>query len=72
MLTGAGSDRMQTGMQLSFGKTAGKSAIVKPGTRIFFIALPNLKAVSFARELFKEIKPKLPGKKKILYEEVKK
>ena len=29
MLTGAGSDRMQTGMQLSFGKSMGKSAILK-------------------------------------------
>jgi len=69
MLTGAGADRMQTGMQLSFGKSVGKSAIVKPGTTIFFVALPNEKAVSFARKVFKQVKSKLPCKIKILAQE---
>jgi large subunit ribosomal protein L10e len=36
MLTAAGADRMQTGMQLSYGKSAGKSAIVRPGSGIFW------------------------------------
>ena len=69
MLTGAGSDRMQTGMQLSFGKAIGKAALVKPGTKIFFIAVPNSKTMVFARELLRIIKPKLPLKTKILSEE---
>lgn len=68
MLTGAGSDRMQTGMQLSYGKSVGKAAILKEKSRIFFIAVPNPKAVVFVRKILKQIKSKLPGKTKVLYE----
>ncbi len=39
MITGAGADRMQTGMQLSFGKASGKAALLKPGSKIFFLAV---------------------------------
>ncbi len=72
MLTGAGADRMQTGMQLSFGKTAGKSAIVKINTNLFMVAVGNVKATSFVRKLYKQIKSKLPGKTKIVYEKIEK
>ena len=68
MLTGAGADRMQTGMQLSFGKSVGKAAIVKPGDPIFMIAIPNEKATVTVREIFRIVKPKLPCKTKILSE----
>ncbi len=68
MLTGAGSDRMQTGMQLSFGKATGKAAILRPNERIFFIALPNQKATVFVREVLKQIKSKLPCKTKVVYD----
>ncbi len=71
MLTGAGSDRMQTGMQLSFGKSVGKSAILKPGSRIFFIALPTEKAIQFARKVIKQVNSKMPGKIKVISEEKK-
>jgi len=71
MLTAAGADRMQTGMQLAFGKSSGKAAIVKPGSEIFFIAVSNEKAVKLAREILKKTKPKIPGKKKIVYRFVK-
>jgi large subunit ribosomal protein L10e len=71
MLTGAGADRMQTGMQLAFGKATGKSAIMKPGSEIFFIAVLNPKSVEFTRKVLKQIKPKLPCKTKVLYEEAK-
>ncbi len=70
MLTGAGADRMQTGMQLSFGKSVGKSAIMKPGSKIFEMRLADDKAVQIARKLYKEIGPKLPCKKKAIYEKV--
>ena len=69
LLTGAGADRMQTGMQLSYGKSVGKAAIMKPNSKIFFIAVPNPKAVSFARKTIKQVKSKLPCKVKVLYEE---
>ena len=69
MLTGAGADRMQTGMQLAFGKSAGKAAIVKPGTKVFFLAVQNKRAVALARKTLKQIRPKLPCKTKIVYED---
>ena len=71
MLTGAGADRMQTGMQLSFGKTIGKATLTKKNTPIFFVALPNLKAVVQSREFLKEIKPKLPCTTRVEYKEIK-
>lgn len=68
MLTGAGADRMQTGMQLSFGKSMGKAAIVKEGSGIFLVAVPNPKAVAFVRGVIKQVKSKLPCKIKVEYE----
>ena len=68
MITGAGADRMQTGMQLSFGKATGKAAIVKPGSGVFFMALPNEKAVQFTRKIFGKVKSKLPCKMRIVSE----
>jgi large subunit ribosomal protein L10e len=68
MLTGAGADRMQTGMQLSFGKSMGKAALIKKGDKIFMTCLPNEKAVRLTRELYQKIKPKLPCKTKAIYE----
>jgi len=70
MLTGAGSDRMQTGMQLSFGKASGKAAIVKKGKTIFIISVPNEKAASFTRSVIKKVKSKLPCKIRVLSEEI--
>src|SRR5690606_1001155 len=68
MLTGAGADRMQTGMQLAFGKSVGKAAILKPGKSLFLFALPSEKAVQFARKIIKQVDPKLPGAIKTEYE----
>jgi large subunit ribosomal protein L10e len=68
MLTGAGSDRMQTGMQLSYGKSVGKAAILKKGSGIFIIEIANPKAVQLARQAVKKIKSKLPCKIKIFEE----
>ncbi len=71
MLTGAGADRMQTGMQKAFGKTTGKAAILKEGSKIFLVAVSNKSQIAFVRKVFKQIKSKLPGKTKVIYEEVK-
>ena len=68
MLTGAGADRMQTGMAHAFGKSVGKAAILKKGSRIFFIAVQTKKAESLARKTLKQIRSKLPGKIKIISE----
>jgi large subunit ribosomal protein L10e len=72
MLTGAGSDRMQTGMQLSFGKAMGRSSLMKKGSTLFFFGLPNEKAVQFTRKLLRQVASKLPGKTKILVEDIRK
>ena len=70
MLTGAGADRMQSGMQLSYGKSAGKAAIMKKNKEIFFVAVPTDKGVIFTRKVLKQVKSKLPCKTKVLYEKV--
>ncbi len=72
MITGAGADRMQTGMQLSFGKSMNKAAIVKKGAVIFILAVANEKAANFARKVLKQVNPKLPGKIRIDYEKISK
>jgi len=71
MLTTPGADRMQTGMQLAYGKSTGKAAILKPNKSIFFVAVQDPKAVLFARKVLKQVKSKLPCKTKVLYEEIK-
>jgi len=72
MLTGAGADRMQSGMQLSYGKSMNKAAILKPGKVLFKIAVYNEKAVVFARAIIKQVNPKLPCKIRTDYEKVSK
>ncbi|HOW36849.1 MAG TPA: 50S ribosomal protein L16 [Candidatus Pacearchaeota archaeon] len=65
MLTGAGADRMSTGMQLSFGKSVGRSALMKPGRELFFFAVLNEAGVAMVRKVLREIRPKLPGRIKV-------
>lgn len=68
MLTGAGADRMQTGMQLSFGKAVTRAAIMKEGDVIFAIASSNKKADQTAKKILHQIKAKLPCRTKFVYE----
>jgi len=70
MITGAGADRMQTGMQLAFGKSTSKAAILKENGKIFILALPNERAVVFARKIIKQIRSKLPCKLRADYEKL--
>ena len=70
MLTGAGADRMSTGMQLSFGRTIARAIILKKGEPIFIVATGNKKADSFVRQTLKIIKTKLPCKTSIIGQEV--
>jgi large subunit ribosomal protein L10e len=66
MITGAGADRMQTGMALSFGKSVGRSALLKRGSRLFFFAVANENALRVIRTVLKEIKSKMPGHTKAI------
>ena len=71
MLTGAGADRMQSGMQLSYGKSMNKAAILKPGKKIFEIAVSTPKAVSFVRSIIRQVNSKIPCKIRVDYEKLK-
>jgi large subunit ribosomal protein L10e len=65
MITGAGADRMQTGMQRSFGKAAGLAAQLKPDTVLFALYLDTAN-VRMGREALKLAKPKLPCQVRVL------
>lgn len=71
MLTGAGADRMQTGMSHCFGKPVGIAAQLSKGGKIFLVAC-HKDAIPFVRTIFNKIKTKLPGDKSIIVEEIKK
>lgn len=62
MLTGAGADRMQSGMAHSFGKTIGRAALVKENQVLFILGVKNPKHESTARKLISSIKARLPCK----------
>ncbi|MFZ5955336.1 MAG: 50S ribosomal protein L16 [Nanoarchaeota archaeon] len=62
MLTGAGADRMQTGMSQAFGKTIGRAARIKNGQTLFIIGVLNSKHESEARKLIASARAKLPCK----------
>lgn len=62
MLTGAGADRMQTGMARSFGKTIGRAALIKPGKVLFIVKVLNTRHEIEARKLIKSVKSRLPCK----------
>ena len=62
MLTGAGADRMQTGMSRSFGKTIGRAALVKPDQVLYIVGIKNTKAEIEARKLIRSIKARLSCK----------
>ncbi len=60
MLTGAGADRMSTGMALSFGRTTGRSALIKKGSVLFIIGLNGTKNEQASRKLINSVKARLP------------
>ena len=62
MLTGAGADRMQTGMSRAFGKTMGRAALIKAGQTLFIIGVKNKKGESEARKLIKSVRARLTCK----------
>jgi large subunit ribosomal protein L10e len=68
VLTGAGADRMQTGMQQSFGKTTGRAAIVNPNQTIFLVAVFQEKQRRIVNKVFSKIKAKIPCHARIVFE----
>lgn len=67
MLTGAGADRMQSGMQQAFGKPVGLAAQVKVGQPIF-TAYVNRESVNHAKTALMSATPRMPGKFKVVIE----
>lgn len=65
---GAGADRLSTGMSHSFGIVAGRAAIVRKGTDLFFVSGSSEKVVKVSRETMNSIRSKLPCKTKIVFE----
>jgi len=61
MLTGAGADRMQTGMSHAFGKPIGRAARVKKGTTIA-LAKVEESGIKVVQDAYKKAIPRLPGK----------
>jgi len=60
MLTGAGADRMQTGMSHSFGVTIGRAAMVHPGKDVFVFGFKEERALPILRKVIDQIRSKLP------------
>jgi large subunit ribosomal protein L10e len=61
MLTGAGADRMQSGMKHSFGKSMGSAAQIKPGATIFTVCVEE-GGEKFAKEVLLKTKSRITGK----------
>ncbi|MBN3037294.1 MAG: 50S ribosomal protein L16 [Candidatus Diapherotrites archaeon] len=62
MISGAGADRMQTGMKHSFGRPIGKAARVNIKKIIASISVESDKGKEMARKAFKKATHKLPLK----------
>ncbi len=65
LLTGAGADRLQTGMKHAFGRPIGKAARVKKGTIILSVRVKDKTSMEKAKRILKAVTPKLPLKYKI-------
>lgn len=61
MLTGAGADRMQTGMQLSFGRPVGIAAQITRNKPIFSVKVLDKNAIDGAKYALKKAVHRLPG-----------
>jgi|SRR3989344_3199150 len=67
---GAGADRLSSGMKHSFGITVGRAAIVNAGKEIIFVSCANEKAARVARDALIQIKSKIPGRTRVVFEKV--
>src|SRR3989344_8054430 len=69
MLTGAGSDRMQRGMQKSFGSPVGIAAQVKNGQKVMEINVDE-KDLNVARHILKKSTARLAGTYSVIVKKV--
>lgn len=66
--TGAGADRVQQGMRLSFGKAIGRTARIYKGQKLASIFVNN-ENLEVAKEAANRMLSKLPGEKMIVVED---
>ncbi|MBI4155198.1 50S ribosomal protein L16 [Candidatus Woesearchaeota archaeon] len=69
MLTGAGSDRMQRGMQKAFGAPVGIAAQIKNGQKVMEVNVDE-KDLSIARHLLKKSTARLPGTYSVIVKKI--
>ncbi|MFA5176128.1 MAG: 50S ribosomal protein L16 [Candidatus Nanoarchaeia archaeon] len=69
MISGAGADRMQTGMSHSFGKPTGRAARINKGKAIVTVKVDE-NGIEIARIALKKAMPRLPGKYVIEMEKI--
>ena len=67
---GSKGERIQTGMQKSFGSSEGRAATVKKGKAIFTVYFNDESHISKLREFFKKIKPKVPCRALVHFEKL--
>lgn len=67
MLTGAGADRMQSGMKHAFGKPVGLAAQLEKGSKVFSVYCTQDK-VNEVRNILKKAIKKFPGKYSVVVE----
>ncbi len=65
---GSKGERVNTGMQGSFGSVIGRAAFVKAEDTIFLVAFSDKKFLPIIRRAFEKVKPKLACGVKILFE----
>lgn len=56
---GSKGERVNTGMQQSFGTVIGRAAFINPGDTIFLVAFAEKKFIPMVRKALRKIKPKL-------------
>ena len=72
LITGAGADRLQTGMRHSFGRPIGKAARVKAGKILMSVKVSTKADAEKVRKAYKKVVPKLPIPMTIEVRELKK
>ena len=68
--SGAGADRLSSGMKHSFGVNIGRAAIVNKGTEVFFVSTVDERTARIARKALMKVKPKIPCRGRILVEKI--
>ncbi len=68
--SGAGADRLSSGMTRSFGVTIGRAAIVPPGKPVFIIYCANEKAAQAAKTTLEKVKPKITCRNRVIFQKI--